>query len=165
MFGQLNLLVRARLPILPYDYVFAEIFLISASSEVLALHFPRQSFIHCFLIIPVIVDKAIKDVDGAHSQIECCSLLLHPPLNSLVEFVRFAFSSLQELFDFLLGHCAAIGLEYCTGSKLQHILHFVSAQSSILLTGHTALLDDQTIPLQFDGLPFNNLFLHCGFSN
>jgi hypothetical protein len=71
------------------------------------------------------------------------------------------------LIDSLLGHSAfaSVGLEDSTGSELKHILHLLSTEYFILLAGHTSLLNDQTIPLEFDGLAFNDLLLNCVLSN
>ena len=105
----------------------------------------------------------VEDIDGVHVEVQI-GLGLQLLLELLREGLGPGFSSTEQIFNKFFGECVGCSFEDDTGTMLQHFLHLFLCESLILLS-RLLLLNDKTIPFQFDHLSLDDLLFYCIFSD
>ena len=113
------------------------------------------------LLLPFFVPlHEVEDIDGIHVEVGEVFWSFDLVVDMYVHLFCFGLASVKKVVDLFLADCVFAGFEDGIGSELQNLLHLIVGDRFVLLSG-SLLLDDETVPFEFDHLPLDDLFLDC----
>ena len=102
----------------------------------------------------------VEDIDGIHVKVRKILWSFDLVIDMCVHLFSFGLASAQKGVNLFLTYCVFAGFEDSVGSKLQNLFHLIVGDCFVFLGG-SLLLDDETVPFEFDHLPLYDLFLDC----